>query len=145
MADFRSSHLECSIKKALCKNFAMFTRKHPCWNLFLINLQAQASNFIKKRLQHRCFPVNIAKLLSTPILKNIGERLLLLFVSLFNPFHATGLFPHEKNSGLLGLLKRNQWYEIGIPKFPSYRNQSIDFFAELLNMIYNFDILQFTK
>ena len=27
-------------------------------------------SFIKKRLQHRCFPVNIAKFLSTPILKN---------------------------------------------------------------------------
>ena len=35
-------------------------------------------NFIKKRLQHRCFPVNIAKFLK-PILKNIYERLLLPF------------------------------------------------------------------
>ena len=34
-------------------------------------------NFIKKRLQHRCFPVNIAKFLSTSILKNICVRLLL--------------------------------------------------------------------
>ena len=31
----------------------------------------QACNFIKKRLQHRCFPVNIAKFLRTPILMNI--------------------------------------------------------------------------
>ena len=31
----------------------------------------QASNFIKKRLQHRYFPVNIVKFLRTPILKNI--------------------------------------------------------------------------
>ena len=37
----------------------------------------QACNFIKKRLQHRCVPVNIATLLRTPILKNICERLLL--------------------------------------------------------------------
>ena len=28
----------------------------------------EASNFIKKRLQHRCFPVNIGKFLRTPIL-----------------------------------------------------------------------------
>ena len=27
----------------------------------------KASNFIKKRLQHRCFPVNIAKFLRTAI------------------------------------------------------------------------------
>ena len=34
-------------------------------------------NFIKKRLHHRCFPVTIAKLLRTPISKNICEQLLL--------------------------------------------------------------------
>ena len=32
-------------------------------------------NFIKKKLQHRYFPVNITKFLRTPILKNICERL----------------------------------------------------------------------
>ena len=40
------------------KNLAMFTEKHWCWRFFLLN-------FIKKRLQHRRFPVNIAKCLST--------------------------------------------------------------------------------
>ena len=30
----------------------------------------QACIFIKKRFQHRCFPVNIAKFLKTPILKS---------------------------------------------------------------------------
>ena len=40
------------------QNLAIFTGKHLCWRFFLIN-------FIKKRLQHRCFPVNIAKCLST--------------------------------------------------------------------------------
>ena len=37
----------------------------------------QACNFIKKKLQHRCFPVIIAKFLRIPILRNICERLLL--------------------------------------------------------------------
>ena len=37
----------------------------------------QCCNFIKKRLQHRCFPVNIAKFLRTAILNNICERQLL--------------------------------------------------------------------
>ena len=36
-----------------------------------------ACSFIKKRLQHRCFPVKLAKFLRTSILKNICERLLL--------------------------------------------------------------------
>ena len=40
----------------------------------------QPSNFLKERLQHKFFPVNIAKFLKTPILKNICERLLLLTV-----------------------------------------------------------------
>ena len=37
----------------------------------------QACNFIKKRLQHRCFPAISTKILRKLILKNICERLLL--------------------------------------------------------------------
>ena len=37
----------------------------------------QASNFIKKRFQHKYFSVNIAKFLKTVILKKICEQLLL--------------------------------------------------------------------
>ena len=37
----------------------------------------KACNFVNNKLQHRCFLVNIAKFLRTPILKNICERLLL--------------------------------------------------------------------
>ena len=58
---------EVFYKKAVLKYFAIFTGKHLCWSL----------KFIKMRLQHRCFPVNIAKFLRAPILKNICERLLL--------------------------------------------------------------------
>ena len=47
------------MKKAVLKYFAIFTGK------------LQACNFIEKRLQRSCFPLNIAKLLKTPILKNI--------------------------------------------------------------------------
>ena len=42
----------------------------------------QACNFIKKRLQHSCFSVNIVKFLRTLILKNICKWLLLLCVRL---------------------------------------------------------------
>ena len=52
--------------KSFVKHFAIFTRKYP-----------KACNFIKKRLQHRCFAVKIAIFLRTPFLKNICERLLL--------------------------------------------------------------------
>ena len=37
----------------------------------------QAYNFIKRRVRHSCFPVKFVKLLRTPILNNISERLLL--------------------------------------------------------------------
>ena len=39
----------------------------------------QPCNYIKKYLQHRCFPVNIVKFLRTSILRNICEQMLLKF------------------------------------------------------------------
>ena len=49
-------------KKVVLQKFANVIRKHLCWSLFLIKLQAfQICNFIKKILQHRCFPVISAK------------------------------------------------------------------------------------
>ena len=64
---------EVFYKKGVLKNFANFTGKQLCWNLFL-NLKT--CNFIKKRFQHRCFPVKFVEFLSTPILKDICKRLL---------------------------------------------------------------------
>ena len=49
------------------KNFSVFTGKHQCWSLFLIKLQTWR---LAKRLQNKCFPVNIAKFLRTPFLQN---------------------------------------------------------------------------
>ena len=55
-------------KKGVLKNFAKFTGKHLCQSLQLK---------LKKRLWRRCFPVNFAKFLRAPILKNICKWLLL--------------------------------------------------------------------
>ena len=44
---------------------------------FLIQLQAWAWNFIKKRLWHKCFPVSFAKFLRTFFLQNTSGWLLL--------------------------------------------------------------------
>ena len=41
-------------------------------------------NYIKKRIQHRCFPVNNAKILGTPDLKSICVMLLLVFCKIRN-------------------------------------------------------------
>ena len=40
----------------------------------------KACNFIEKRLQHRCFPMNIATFLITPVLKNISVKLLVKII-----------------------------------------------------------------
>ena len=49
-------------------------KKPVVGSLFRKELQ---SNFIKKRLQLKCFLVNIAEFLRLPVLKNICEQLLL--------------------------------------------------------------------
>ena len=54
------------------KNIAIFTGKHLCWSLLL------KKSILKKRLQHRSFPVNIAKFLRTPFLQNTSGWLFLL-------------------------------------------------------------------
>ena len=46
-------------------------------SLFNKDVVIQACNFIKKRLQQRCFTVNIAKFSRTPILKKTCEWLLI--------------------------------------------------------------------
>ena len=56
---FTSTHRSSFMKNVDLKNFAKFTGI------------LQACNFIKNRLQHRCFPLNIAKFLRTPVSKNI--------------------------------------------------------------------------
>ena len=73
----RSTHWRCSIKKAVLKNSAIFTGKQLCWGL----KEPTYNNiiFMNKRLQHQCFPVNIAKFQKTTILRNLCEQLLLTF------------------------------------------------------------------
>ena len=53
-------------KIVVLKVLSNFTRKHYCWSLFLTKLQAWACNFIKKRLQHKGFPLNFGNVLGTP-------------------------------------------------------------------------------
>ena len=72
-------------KNAILKNFAIFTQKQLRWSLFLNkNAALDYWNFIKKRLQQRCFPMNISKFLRTPVLKNICEQLFECFTTWAN-------------------------------------------------------------
>ena len=69
-----SSQQGCFVKEDVFKTFANLTRKHLCCSLAGL----KACNFIKKRIQHRCFPVKLMKFLITLILKNICKGLLLI-------------------------------------------------------------------
>ena len=72
----RSSHRRCSIKKLFLKILQNPQKTHVLESLFKRVAALKACNFIKTRLLHRCFPMNIAKFLRLPILKNFCERLL---------------------------------------------------------------------
>ena len=65
---YRSSHRRCSVKKSVPRNFA----KRP-------------ATLLKKRLCHRCFPVDFTKFLGTSFLQSTSRRLLLSQV-LFQAF-----------------------------------------------------------
>ena len=51
---FRSSHRRCFIKKAVLKNFAIFTWKHLCLSLCLIKLHPFRSVTLLKRNSNSC-------------------------------------------------------------------------------------------
>ena len=69
--NLRSSRSQMFFKIGVLKNFSMFAKKHLCSSLFLIKLGPWRPAFLlKKRFQHRCFPVNIAKFLRTAFLWN---------------------------------------------------------------------------
>ena len=59
-------------KKYVLENFSIFTGKHPCWSVF-----NSTSGFVKMKLHHRGFLVNVVKSLRAPILKIISEWLVL--------------------------------------------------------------------
>ena len=74
----RSSHRRCSVRKDVLKNFAKFTGKHLCQSLFFNRVAGlRPATLLKKRLWHRCFPVNFVKFLRIPFLQNTSGRLLL--------------------------------------------------------------------
>ena len=55
--------LQMFFKIVALKNFVNFTGKHLCRRLFNKVAGPQNSNFIRKRLQNRCFPAKFAKVL----------------------------------------------------------------------------------
>ena len=74
----KTSRPEVFCKKGVLENFVKFTGKHLCYSLFFNKVAGLSLQFYyKKKLWHRCFPVNFAKFIRTPFLQNIFGRLLL--------------------------------------------------------------------
>ena len=74
----RSSHQRCSVRKDVFRNFAKFRGKHLHQILFFNKVAGPSLQlYLKKRLWHRCFPLNFAKFLRTPFSQNTSGRLLL--------------------------------------------------------------------
>ena len=92
----RSSHQRCSMKKGDLKNFAKFTGKQLCQRFFFNKVAGlRSATLLKKRLWHRCFPVNFAKFLRTAFLQNTSGRLLLLKPFIVNIRRWRPYLPHH--------------------------------------------------
>ena len=66
----KSSHPQMFFKIGALKKFEIFTGKHMYWSHFNKDAGRMDRNFIKKRIQHGCFPKNNAKFLRQHFLQN---------------------------------------------------------------------------
>ena len=93
---------EVFYKERCSYKFRKINRKHLCQSLFLNKVAGlRPATILKKKLWHRCFPVNLAKFLGTPFLQNTSGRLLLLLqikadflksLLVLHWFEATGIY-----------------------------------------------------
>ena len=67
------------LKKGVLRNFAKFTGKHLCQSLFFNKVAGlRPATLLKKRLWHKCFPVNFSRFLRTSFLTEHLRWLLLM-------------------------------------------------------------------
>ena len=77
----RSSRSRIFFKVCVLKNLANFTGKNPCVGVSFI--KKEPAILLKKRLQHRYFSVEFAKLFRTPFFTEPLRWLLLTFIKSF--------------------------------------------------------------
>ena len=84
----KSTHQSCYVRRVVLRNFTKFTGKHLCQSLFLNKVAGlRSATLLKKKLWHRCFPVNFAKVLRTSFLQNTSGQLLLNGPFICKPIH----------------------------------------------------------
>ena len=86
----RSSHSEVFCKKGVLEDVTKFTRKHLC---------QRPGTLLKKRLWHRCFPVNFVTFLRTPFFVEHPWWLLLYQQGYLMQTSSKRLEIYEKYSG----------------------------------------------
>ena len=141
----RSSRPEVFCTKGVLKNFAKSTGKHLCQSLFFNRVaDVRPATLLKKRLWHRCFPVDFAKFLRTPFFTEHLQWLLLKFIShhtkeiLYVNTNLMGNQPWSKNKHFLGI--NVNFYQFHERIFRSSRSQM--FFK--IGALKNFAILMLT-
>ena len=109
MQCYRSSNRRCSEKEGVLRNFARFTGKHLCQSLFFNKvIRLRQATLSKRRLWHRCFPVNLAKFLKTTFSQNTSGRLLQDETRRRDNFKAELFSPHSDLNSLLFLRQIKQ-------------------------------------
>ena len=115
---FRSSCPELFCKKDVLRSLTKFTGKRLCQSLFFNKVAClRPATLLKKRLWHRCFPVNFEKSLRTPF---YTEHLwwLLLTIAVREIYYAT--------------LKYNTYIFFG-PPLPKTKKKNYTFWTKLYN------------
>ena len=74
---YRSSHQRCSIGNMFL-DISQNSQENTCARV------SRPTILLKKRLWHRCFPVNFVKFLRTSFLQNTSGRLFLLLQNIFS-------------------------------------------------------------
>ena len=124
--------LKVFCKKSFIRNFRKFHKKTPMLES-LFDKVAGLQTFIKKRLQHSCFPSRFTKFLGTVILKNIckhsaaskrktygylqwGRDSLSLLCTLFLFYYHLNLFIKSKSHPVVIIfpLKLKKWFSFFI-------------------------------
>ena len=91
LSPYRSSRLQMFFKKVFLK-ILQYLEENTCVGL-------KACNFIKKRLQHKCFPENIAKFLRTTFfIEHLWWLLVFLLMMVINVYSTEYLRQSQKNS-----------------------------------------------
>ena len=79
----KTSRTEVFCKKGALNHLVKFTEQSLLRGYFSIKVVSlQSATLLKRRLQHRCFPVNVVKYLRTPILIKKRRRTVVLLILL---------------------------------------------------------------